>query len=86
MSNSFYVDKDFNCPIPRTYWIELSAVCNSKCPFCATANGLYYNDVMFMDFETYRRIFDKIKKYARYIYLHRHGGPTLNREIWSSIG
>ena len=60
----FYVDKDYNCPIPRTYWIEVSTICNLNCPFCPTATGQYYNDVRMMTFERYAAIFEKIKDYA----------------------
>ncbi|RWX52736.1 radical SAM protein [Photobacterium chitinilyticum] len=81
----FYVDKKFNAPIPRTYWIEVSARCNLKCPFCPTANGSYYNKVNVMELETYKLIFEKIKDHARFIYFHKHGEPTLNKDLFKIV-
>lgn len=81
----FYVDKEFNCPIPRTYWIEISSICNLDCPFCPTATGVYYNDEKMMNLERYSNIFDKIKDYALYIYLHKHGEATLNKDLLKII-
>ena len=81
----FYVDREFHAPLPRTYWIEISARCNLKCPFCPTANGLYHSDVPMMRFGVYKRMFEKIRDHALFIYFHRHGEPTLNKDLFRII-
>jgi len=70
---------------PCSYYIDVGNICNLKCVLCPTANHSISINKMFMDFETYKKIFDKIKDYAFFVKLYKWGEPFLNKDILKII-
>lgn len=78
---------------PRLKWagqypdhvdLELSAVCNMKCPMCYTVTDAFKDSVphVNMDFDLFRKIVDELAAHGVYsIRLSWRGEPTLNRHF-----
>ena len=58
---------------PRLYYIDIGNFCNLKCPLCPTGTNSNKRRRQFMNFESYKKIFDKIKKYPLYVSLYNWG-------------
>lgn len=60
--------------------LELSAVCNLKCPMCFTITEKFKKklNANFMSFELFKKIIDEIKGKVPAIRLSHRGEPTLN--------
>lgn len=67
--------------VPSTFSIEVVLGCNLKCPECKIGNGTITRKKGSMSFDQYKIIADKIRPYAKYVYLHIWGEPLLNRDI-----
>ncbi|MHC1729390.1 MAG: radical SAM/SPASM domain-containing protein [Syntrophobacteraceae bacterium] len=76
-----FLDADFSCEFPRKFNIDISSVCNLRCVGCPTAevDEIGYKGII--SFADFKRIFQKIKKYAGYIELFSWGEPFLCRDI-----
>lgn len=61
----------------KRIYIEITNVCNLKCPFCPPHN----REQRFMNFEEFKTILEKIKVYSEYIYLHVKGEPLLHPDF-----
>jgi MoaA/NifB/PqqE/SkfB family radical SAM enzyme/predicted SAM-dependent methyltransferase len=70
---------------PHIFTIETTLACDLRCPECAIGGGLIQREKGLMSFESYREIADKIRPYARYVYLHIWGDPMLNPDIFEMI-
>ncbi|MCI0399454.1 MAG: radical SAM protein [Chloroflexi bacterium] len=70
---------------PYWYYIDPCDVCNLRCPLCATGNGLKQNARGMMKLQDYRRILEKVHRYAIRIQLYSWGEPLLNKEIFDLI-
>ncbi len=71
--------------LPYLYYIDVGNFCNLKCPLCPTGNSSDKRKRQFMNFETYKKIFDKIKKHSLYVNLYNWGEPFLNKDILKII-
>lgn len=61
----------------KRIYIEITNVCNLKCRFCDATN----RKQEFMNVDNVEKIFNKIKDYTDYIYLHVKGEPLLHPNI-----
>lgn len=59
----------------KTFYIEITKLCNLKCPFCPSSN---HKSNLQMSFDTFLNVFNKIKNDASLIYFHVLGEPTLH--------
>lgn len=68
---------------PSTYLIDISGVCNLKCPLCPQGVGSSEHEqpVKYMALKDFSVIFGKIKPYAKTVTLHNWAEPFLNPEI-----
>jgi len=71
--------------LPRTFTIETALVCNLRCPECAIGGGMITRAKGLLPFEQYQIIADKMRPFAKYVYLHLWGEPLLNKEIFKMI-
>lgn len=71
--------------MPEIFTIETTLACDLRCPECAIGGGMIRRDKRMMSFEQFRIIADKIRPYARYVYLHMWGEPLLNPDIFRMI-
>jgi radical SAM protein with 4Fe4S-binding SPASM domain len=70
------------CPVPHWYYIDIGNICNLKCPFCRTGNGLTpAREKGLMSRETFDLILSKIERHARYVCLFNWGEPFLNKHL-----
>lgn len=63
--------------------LELSSVCNLKCPMCFTLNEAFRSGVQpaLMEFSLFAKIIDEIAGNVHKIHLSLRGEPTLNRDF-----
>ncbi|MZP29461.1 radical SAM protein [Heliobacterium undosum] len=72
-------------PAPSVFAIETVLGCDLRCPECALGGERIERPRGMMSLQDFRVIADKIRPYARYVYLHLWGEPMLNREIFSMV-
>jgi len=67
--------------------LELSSVCNLKCPMCYTVTDTFRRKVKkeFMDFKLFRKIIDEIAEKVFAIRLSLRGEPTLHARFVDAI-
>lgn len=67
--------------------LELSTVCNLKCPFCYTITDEFKKQVKpsFMDYELYKKVIDEISGKVFGIRLSLRGEPTLHPNFIEAI-
>lgn len=66
--------------------LELSSICNLKCPMCFTLNDEFKKvNHSFMDFLLFKRIIDEIAGKVYKIHLSLRGEPTLNPEFINCV-
>lgn len=70
---------------PYYYNIDICNVCNLRCPLCPTGIKKLGRPQSAMNFDEYRRILNKVKRYALVISLYNNGEPFLNRDIFDII-
>lgn len=70
---------------PKTFFIETTLGCNLRCPECAVGGGFIERPKGMMNFEQFKLIADKIRPYAKYVYLFIWGEPLLNPDIFKMI-
>ncbi len=75
----------FDVMLPETFTIETALACNLKCPECAIGADVIARTKNLMRFDRFKLIADKIRPYARYVYLHLWGEPMLNKQIFEMI-
>ena len=61
----------------KRVYIEITNVCNLKCPFCLPHN----RESRFMTFDEFKLILEKIRTFTNYIYLHVKGEPLLHPNV-----
>lgn len=75
--------------IPEQIVVEVSAICNAKCPFCAfevMKKAGYGRPHKFMDMQTFRMVIKQAKSLGvKKLRLYWWGEPTLNKELSSFI-
>ncbi len=67
---------------PYLFVMEVTNVCNLKCPFCLTGKGISGGrDVRHMKFEEAKRILDEVGDYLYFLQVYTWGEPLLNKDI-----
>ena len=61
----------------KKIYIEITNACNLNCTFCIKNQ----RKTIYMNFDNYKQIIDKIKDYTKEIYLHILGEPLLHPNI-----
>jgi MoaA/NifB/PqqE/SkfB family radical SAM enzyme len=70
------------CPVPQWYYLDIGNICNLKCPYCPTGNGVTpTREKGLMSREAFDRILAKIEGYARFVCLFNWGEPFLNKNL-----
>lgn len=77
--------RKFSSLHPSIFSVEVSLGCNLRCPECKTGNSQINRKKGLMTFAEFQIIADKIKPYAKYVYLHLWGEPLLNNDIFLMI-
>ena len=70
---------------PYYYLVDICNVCNLRCPLCPTGIDKLGRVQGVMRFDEYRRILDKVKRYALVVSLYNHGEPFLNKDIFAIV-
>ena len=66
---------------PSIYYLETVMACNLRCPECAIGSNKTTRERGVMDREKFDEIWSKIKPYAKLVYLHKWGEPTMNKNL-----
>ncbi len=75
----------FDSYLPKTFTIETALACNLHCPECAIGGGMITRAKALLTFDQYKIIADKMRPFAKYVYLHLWGEPLLNKEIFKML-
>lgn len=81
----FRSERKFKMMIPTTFAIEVVLGCNLRCPECEIGNSHISRKKGMMTFTELKIIADKIKPFAKLVYLHLYGEPLLNKDIFLMI-
>src|SRR5210317_145359 len=66
---------------PYIFVLEVTNVCNLKCPFCLTGKGISGGrDVRHLSFEEAKSIIDPVAEYIYLLQLYTWGEPLLNKD------
>ncbi|MFV2072405.1 MAG: radical SAM/SPASM domain-containing protein [Thermoanaerobaculales bacterium] len=74
------VDRDYCCPLPDEFIIEIGNLCNLRCRYCPTGNRAPIERGM-MSLAEFELIFERVKPYARTFHLYNFGEPLLNKDL-----
>ncbi len=67
---------------PYLFVMEVTNICNLKCPFCLTGKGVSGNrDVRHMTFEEAKNILDAVGDYLYFLQVYTWGEPLLNKDL-----
>lgn len=70
---------------PFVLHIELTNVCNLKCPYCLTGNNSNGQDKGFMTFEQFKSLIDDLKDYLILVRLDGVGESFLNKDFYKMV-
>jgi radical SAM protein with 4Fe4S-binding SPASM domain len=71
--------------LPYLLNLDVTNACNLACPFCPTGTKQLKRRKAVMDFNSARRIIDKVKSHTLAIRLYNWGEPFLNKDIFRII-
>ena len=71
--------------LPTTYYIETVLACNLGCPECVIGTDSVTRVKKILKLDQFKIISDKIKDYAKLVYLHKWGEPLMNKNIFEMI-
>ncbi len=67
---------------PYLFVMEVTNVCNLKCPFCLTGKGISGGrDVRHMKYEEAKRMLDAVGDYLYFLQVYTWGEPLLNKDV-----
>lgn len=72
--------------MPSVYYVETVLSCNLKCPECVIGSDNVERTKRVMKMAEFSNISKKIEKYAKLVYLHKWGEPTMNKSIYDMVG
>lgn len=70
--------------VPRSVFIDISNVCNLRCPLCPTGKTSPQTKAI-STFEQFKKYFDPVKEYLFVINLHNWGEPFLCKDIFKIV-
>jgi MoaA/NifB/PqqE/SkfB family radical SAM enzyme len=74
------------CPPPQFFYIDIGNICNLRCPYCPTGNGVApASGKGLMSRETFEVVLDRIAPYARFVCLFNWGEPFLHKDLLDMI-
>ncbi|MBF0414097.1 MAG: hypothetical protein HQK70_15505, partial [Desulfamplus sp.] len=74
-----------NPPLPETLTIEVTNICNLKCPICRTGAGMDNRKKQSMSFSTFQGIYDNLKQSIKNIIFVGQGESFLNNDIYKIL-
>ena len=69
-------------PLPPEVTLEVSTVCNLRCPLCENGSGLMEYPRKFMPFETFRTVWDKLRPSTKRLVMVGSGETFLHPDIY----
>lgn len=67
---------------PYIFVLEVTNICNLKCPFCLTGKGISGGrEVRHMNFEEAKKIIDAVGEYVYFLQVYTWGEPLLNKDL-----
>lgn len=72
-------------PLPIQINIEVSSICNLRCPLCPTGVEKIKRTKQLMNYEDFKKIIDEIRWFAGKVFLHHYGEPFLNKDLLKMI-
>ena len=76
---------DYYIPLmPRTYWLDITSICNLRCIMCPQAKGLAKRQAK-MPIETFKGIIDGVCENHPQIKLYLSGEPLLHDNLFDMI-
>lgn len=76
----------FRTQLPSIFSIEINVTCNLKCPDCALGGNFITREKSCLCFEEFKIIADKVRPFAKYMYIMLWGEPLLNKDLIEMIG
>lgn len=70
---------------PEIITIEVSTICNLKCPICPTGTGLLKRQGKLMKFDDFRIIWNKVKDTTKKLIIVGQGETFLNKDIYRML-
>ena len=70
---------------PKQVVIETVTACQLKCPSCYIGSGMLTRKKGLMDWQMFYELCEQIEPFAKHVYLHLWGEPTLNPDIGKMI-
>ncbi len=70
---------------PFILHVELTNVCNLKCPYCLTGNETNLQKKGYLDYEGFKKIVDDLKEYLILVRLDGVGESLLNRDFFRMV-
>lgn len=69
-------------PIPQSYYLDIGNICNLRCPFCSTGNGVApASEKSLMTREAFDVVFEKLAPHARFVCLFNWGEPFVHKDL-----
>jgi len=78
---SSLVKRPFVCVPPQHIAIEVTNVCNLRCPMCKLGQKSLDRQTGLMDYDNYRRLIDEISPYVRRISFPWYGEPFTHKDF-----
>lgn len=67
---------------PYIFVLEVTNICNLKCPFCLTGKGVSGGrEVRHMSFEEAKKVLDEVGDYIYFLQVYTWGEPLLNKDL-----
>lgn len=82
---SCFIRSNYILGKPVNATIELTNLCDQRCPVCETGAGTLKRKKGSVSFSDYKKIIDKIAPFTNTVLLYYMGEPFLNREIYDII-
>lgn len=71
--------------MPSVFYVETVLACNLRCPECVIGTDNVERKKRTMKLSEFLEISKKIEKYAKLVYLHKWGEPTMNKDIYDMV-
>jgi len=82
---SYYLRADYILGKPVNAIIELTNLCDLKCPVCETGAGILKRKKGMMSLIDYKTVIDRIAPFTNTVLLYYMGEPFLNKDIYEII-
>ena len=83
--HQMYKQKDRVIGYPSHLFIDITNICNLRCPLCPTGVGPPGRKKGIMPLETFKKVIDEMKRHLISIDLFNWGEPFLNKHVYDMI-